>query len=244
MPLNPWLAVKQVTVLFSILHDYFASAHATYVSCHQPHLHTNLFAHVLCCLVLFYGTALSFKGSAGQLDSSVSSTKETKWNQGRAVMSNSSYSVTYKTGHGAGKPSGDNGGFWEVEALWSPSLIEFPGTGLQCWGWLWSGSCGFREGVRTLLCADLSQTQVGWSGRGWRRRGAAGEVYCSALSIWRWCLITLDLRTSIHLPGIFSQLLSQWQITCSSNGDCSSAQSVFTLRYLMLLVKSARSPLQ
>lgn len=44
----------------------------------------------------FYVTALSFIGPAGQLDSSVCRTKETKWDRGRAVMSNSSYSVTYR----------------------------------------------------------------------------------------------------------------------------------------------------
>lgn len=133
--------------------------------------------------LFFYGTALSFIGPAGQLDSSVSRTKETKWNRGRAVMSNSSYSVTYRPAAVWGSLLETMVGFERSGAFWSPSLIEFPGTGLQCWGWLWSGSCGFREGVRTLLCADLSQTQVGWSGRGWwwRRRGAAGEVYCGAL---------------------------------------------------------------
>lgn len=38
-------------------------------------------------------------------------------------------------------------------ALWSPSLIEFPGTGLQYWGLIveWE----------LQICADLSQTQVG-----------------------------------------------------------------------------------
>lgn len=114
----------------------------------------------------FYVTALSFIGPPGQLDSSVSCTIETKWNRGRAVMSNSSYSVTYRPAAVWGSLLETMEGFERSGALWSPSLIEFPGTGLQCWGWLWSGSCGFREGVRTLLCADLSQTQVGWSGRG------------------------------------------------------------------------------
>lgn len=115
---------------------------------------------------LFYVTALSFIGPPGQLDSSVSCTIETKWNRGRAVMSNSSYSVTYRPAAVWGSLLETMEGFERSGALWSPALIEFPGTGLQCWGWLWSGSCGFREGVRTLLCADLSQTQVGWSGRG------------------------------------------------------------------------------
>lgn len=134
------------------------------------------FSHFLSFSV-FYVTALSFIGPAGQLDSSVSCTKETKWNRGRAVMSNSSYSVTYRAASVWGSLLETMEGFERSGALWSPSLIEFPGTGLQCWGWLWSGSCGFREGVKTLLCADLSQTQVGWSGR----RGAAGEAYCGAL---------------------------------------------------------------
>lgn len=56
-------------------------------------IHFPLF---LCSFFLFYVTALSFIGPAGQLDSSVSRTKETKWDRGRAVMSNSSYSVTYR----------------------------------------------------------------------------------------------------------------------------------------------------
>lgn len=140
------------------------------------------FSFFLLLFLFFCGTALSFIGPAGQLDSSVSHTKETKWNRGRAVMSNSSYSVTYRPATVWGSLLETMEGFERSGALWSPSLIEFPGTGLQCWGWLWSGSCGFGEGVRTLLCADLSQTQVGWSGRGRRRRrGAAGEAYCGPL---------------------------------------------------------------
>lgn len=94
----------------------------------------------------FYVTALSFIGPAGQLDSSVSRTKETKWNRGRAVMSNSSYSVTYRPAAVWGSLLETMEGFERSGALWSPSLIEFPGTGLQCWGWLWSGSRGFRGG--------------------------------------------------------------------------------------------------
>lgn len=89
------------------------------------------------------------------------------------------------TGSGVGKPSGDNGGFWEVQSPLKPLFDWVSWHWAPVLGWLWSGSCGFREGVRTLLCADLSQTQVGWSGRGWRRRrrrrGAAGEAYCGAL---------------------------------------------------------------
>ena len=47
-------------------------------------------------LDFLYVTALSFIGPAGQLDSSVNCTKGTKWNWGWEVMSNSSYSVTYR----------------------------------------------------------------------------------------------------------------------------------------------------
>lgn len=144
------------------------SHNATYVSRYHPLLRKNPLSHFLCFFLFFffYITALSFIGPPGQLDSSVSCTIETKWNRGRAVMSNSSYSVTYRPAAVWGSLLETMEGFERSGALWSPSLIEFPGTGLQCWGWLWSGSCGFREGVRTLLCADLSQTQVGWSGRG------------------------------------------------------------------------------
>lgn len=105
-----------------------------------------------------------------------------KRQSGRVIMSNSSYSVTYRPAAMWGSLQETMEGFERSGALWSPSLIEFPGTRLQCWGWLWCGSCGFREGVRTLLCVDLSQTQVGWSGRGWRRRwGRRGEAHYGAL---------------------------------------------------------------
>lgn len=152
--------------------EYAALTHATYVPCYHPLLQMNPFLILFPSFFFFffYITALSFICPPRQLDSSVSSTKETKWNRGRAVMSNSSYSVTYRRAAVWGSLLETMEGFERSEGLWSLSLIEFPGTGLQCWGWLWSGSCGFGEGVRTLLCADLSQTQVGWSRRSWRRR--------------------------------------------------------------------------
>lgn len=61
---------------------------------HRALQQMNPLSHSPFCFV-FYVTALSFIGPPGQLDSSVSRTKETKWDRGRAVMSNSSYSVTY-----------------------------------------------------------------------------------------------------------------------------------------------------
>ncbi len=230
MPLKNCLAVtQQVTDLCVACQrqnhqtegEYVTLTHATYVSFHHPLLQMNPFSHFLSFFFFsFFFFALSFIGPAGQLDSSVSRTKETKWNRERAVMSNSSYSVTYRPAVVWGSLLETMEGFERSGALWSPSLIEFPGTGLQCWDWLWSGSCGFREGVRTLLCADLSQTQVGWSGKGWRRRrrrGATGEAYCGARWMQRWHSITLDLVASIHLRRIFSPLLCHWQITCSGN---------------------------
>lgn len=120
--------------------------HVTYVSSRHALLQMNPFSHFLSVFFFFYVTALSFIGQARQLDSSVSCTKETKWNRGRAVMSNSSYSVTYRPATVWGSLLETMEGFERSGALWSPSLIAFPGTGLQCWGWLWSGSCGFREG--------------------------------------------------------------------------------------------------
>lgn len=94
-------------------------------------------------LDFLYVTALSFIGPAGQLDSSVNCTKGTKWNWGWEVMSNSSYSVTYRAAAVWGSLLETMDGFERSGALWSPPLIEFPGTGLQCWWWLWRGSCGF-----------------------------------------------------------------------------------------------------
>lgn len=125
-------------------------------------------------LVFFYVTPLSFIGPAGQLDSCVSCTKETKWSWGQAVMSNSSYSVTYRPAAVFGSLMETMDGFERSGALWSPSLIEFPGSRLQRWGWLWSGICRSRKG-RTVGAWGLSSVltfykQVGWSGRGWQWR--------------------------------------------------------------------------
>lgn len=122
----------------SLTHQGEAAAltHVTYVFFQHSLLQMNSFS-------IFYVAALSFIGPAGQLDSSVSSTKKTKWNRGRAVMSNSSYSVTYRATTVWGSLQETMEGFERSGALWSPSLIEFPGTELQCWGWLWSGSSGF-----------------------------------------------------------------------------------------------------
>ncbi len=194
MPLKNCLAVTQQVTDFCIANLCYFKPSVCRVVMHKHRQHMCLaiihsckwflsLSHCLLSFFFFYVTALSFIGPAGQLDSSVCCTKETKWNRGRAVMSNSSYSVTYRAATVWGSLLETMEGFERSGALWSPSLIKFPGTGIQCWGWLWSGSCGFREGVRTLLCADLSQTQVGWSRRGWcrRRRGAAGEAYCGAL---------------------------------------------------------------
>lgn len=122
----------------------------------------------------FYVTPLSFIGPAGQLDSCVSCTKETKWSWGQAVMSNSSYSVTYRPAAVFGSLMETMDGFERSGALWSPSLIEFPGSRLQRWGWLWSGICRSRKG-RTVGAWGPSSVltfykQVGWSGRGWQWR--------------------------------------------------------------------------
>lgn len=81
-----------------------------------------------------YVTTLSFIGQARQLDSSVSRTKETKWNRGRAVMSNSSYSVTYRPATVWGSLLETMEGSERSGALWSPSLIAFPGTGAPVLG--------------------------------------------------------------------------------------------------------------
>lgn len=125
-------------------------------------------------LGFFYVTPLSFIGPAGQLDSCVSCTKETKWSWGQAVMSNSSYSVTYRPAAVFGSLMETMDGFERSGALWSPSLIEFPGSRLQRWGWLWSGICRSRKG-RTVGAWGPSSVltfykQVGWSGRGWQWR--------------------------------------------------------------------------
>lgn len=84
---------------------------------------------------------------AGHLDYSVSNTKDTEWNQGRAVMSDSSYSLTYRPSVVLGNLLKTMTGFERSPAPWNLPLIEFPGIAMQCWGWLWSGSWGLERGV-------------------------------------------------------------------------------------------------
>lgn len=145
----------------------------------------------------FYVTSLSFIGPAGQLDSCVSCTKETKWSWGQAVMSNSSYSVTYRPAAVFGSLMETMDGFERSGALWSPSLIEFPGSRLQRWGWLWSGICRSRKG-RTVGAWGPSSVltfykQVGWSGRGWQWRRRSGRSL-----LWRSVNAEVALNNNTH----------------------------------------------
>lgn len=171
----------------------------------------------LCLFFLFfYVTPLFFIGPAGQLGSSVSCTKETKWSRGRAVMSNSSYSVTYRPAVVLGSLMETMDGFERSGALWSPSLIEFPGSRLQRWGCLWELWVRGRA-ARTLLCVDLSQTGgVEWKGLTveTEKEGKAGEAYCGALWMQRWHSIT-KRPACLHLLQIFSQFTSptfKWNV--------------------------------
>lgn len=117
----------------------------------------------------FYVTALSFIGPPGQLDSSVSRTKETKWDRGRAVMSNSSYSVTYGAAAVWGSLPETMEGFERSESSEAPLWLSFlalgSSVGADCEvgaaGFFWVGEELGGGGARTLLRADLSQTQVG-----------------------------------------------------------------------------------
>lgn len=92
---------------------------------------------------IFYVTALSFIGPPGQLDSSVSRTKETKWDRGRAVMSNSSYSVTYGAAAVWGSLLETMEGFERSESSEAPLWLSFLALGSSVGADCGVGAAGF-----------------------------------------------------------------------------------------------------
>lgn len=125
--------------------------------------------------------------------------------------------------------------------FWSPSLIEFPGAGLQCCGGLWSGGYGSREGGEDpplrwpftgtggVECKELLEDE------------RTAEAYCAPwMSRWH---SSTGLAASVHLQQIFSQLtlthicdtFELCVLVARCGSKCLSSDSLFTLCVLVLV---------